>query len=81
MDRYTMNMHIATVEVETDPVGQAIAALTSSAGALKEMALVPEYRERMANENDFEIVRHALLQVQLVASLIEVRMIANAECP
>lgn len=62
-----------------DPVGQAIAALTSAADTLKNLALVPEHRERMANENDLEIVSHALVQTQLVAELIEVRMLANAE--
>ena len=62
-----------------DQVGQAIAALTSAADTLKNLALVPEHRERMANQTDFEVVRHAMTQTQLVATLIEVRMMANAE--
>jgi hypothetical protein len=65
---------------DEDPVGQAIASLTSAAERLYQLAIVSEHRERMANQTDFEIVRHAMLQVELVASLIDVRMTANEEC-
>lgn len=61
---------------ESDPVGQAIAAFSSAAEHLMGVAL--KNRDRIANEADFEIVCHGMTQAQLVASLIECRMIANA---
>jgi hypothetical protein len=62
-----------------DPVGQAIASLTSSASALADLALLSANRDRMANEQDFEIICHALTQIQFVASLVDVRMVANGQ--
>jgi hypothetical protein len=67
------------VSQEDDPVGQAIAGLTSSASALADLALVSANRDRMANEQDFEIICHALTQIQFVASLVDVRMVANGQ--
>lgn len=61
---------------ESDPVGQAIASFSSAAQHLMDVAL--NNRDRIANETDFEIVCHGMTQAQLVASLIECRMIAIA---
>lgn len=64
---------------ESDPVGQAIAKLTAATKKLMDLALVSENRERMANEADFRRVCHAMTTTQVIASLIEVRRIANGE--
>lgn len=67
-----------------DPIGQAIADFASAAERLKDLVVIdnpkrPQNLDRMANDADFDAVCHAMSQGQLVASQIEVRMIANAE--
>lgn len=67
-----------------DEIGQAIADFAASAERLKDLVVIenpkrPQNLDRMANHADFDAVCHAMTQGQVVASQIEVRMIANAE--
>lgn len=65
-----------------DPVGQAIAALTSaSRNLVKTIARAldedPELIDRIAHEAESEIMRGVMNEASWVATLIETRMIAN----
>ncbi len=68
--------------VESDPVGQALAALTSASRNLVKVIAAaiddnPELIDQIAHEAESEIVRSVMNEAAWVATLIETRMIAN----
>ncbi len=60
-------------------MAMALQAVSSSMQNLVDLSLVSENRECMANEGDFKTVVHIMTHAQFLASMVEVRMIANGE--
>jgi hypothetical protein len=60
-------------------MAMAVHEASSAMKRLVDLSLFSENRECMANEADFKTVCKIMTEAQLVASLIEVRMIANGE--
>jgi hypothetical protein len=80
----TLNTAYLTQVSQDDHVGESIALLTSAVEVLKDMVLLANPNrdknlDRMANNKDFDTLCRSLAQLQLVASSVEVRMIANVE--